>query len=264
MKKFVALFLIVTCLLMAIPSFAFTTHGEALWALSDNQRITGILDPNEVEEYLPAQNPPKPYIRGFLENGMVREKGLQEFCVSASGTYGGLTYITTKVEIFTQYEEIVNEVVIDKNGYEPHCVNDYIIATMYFEDKYVGHVFFKTNISKFHVGNVYVNDGKDIIPLYMGDFDFDGAFDLGFAAGWTQCVTTPPCINIPDVVVIVRPCKPKPPVCKNTIKVVVQPEVRVVNVNTNTTTKMCKPCSPLVQINLFSNVNNCIKVGCGK
>ena len=274
MKKYVALFLIVTCLLMAIPSFASTTTGDALWALSTSQHVVGIIDPTKVEERLPAQNPEKPYIRGFLENGLVREKGLMEYCISTSGTYGGLTYIETTVVIFPQFEEMVNEVATDILEREPEDAFDYIMATMYFSGKYVGHVFFKTNISKFHVGNIVVNRGADTFPLYMGDFDLDGKYELGFAAGWTQCAPNPPCVVVTPPVVVVtppackpkpkpRPCKPQPP----TIIVrpeIVRPTIVVTPSQPTTTTTTCHPCTPLLQINLFSNVTTYVGGGCKK
>lgn len=258
MKKIIALFLTMIALFTTCSAFAFTTCGEALWALSDSQHVTGILDPQTVEERLPAQNPAKPYIVGFLDNGLVREKGLQEYCISASGTYGGFTYVCTKLEIFPQFEEIVDEVVMDTIGYEPNDVLDYILATMYFECKYAGHMFFKTNVSKFHVGNVTVNEGKNTFPLYMGDWDNDGKYELGFAAGWTQCTPKPcvpkPCIPKPVPKPTPKPCHPRynppePPKIK-------APCVKTTTTTTKTTTTCCpKP----IQINIFSIVNNCFK-----
>ena len=137
---------------------------------------------------------------------------------------------------------------------------------MYFECKYAGHKFFNRNLSKFHVGNVIVNDGKDTIPLYMGDWDLDGKYDLGFAVGYVQCVAPQP---ICPPVVVVQPqitCKPKPKKpCKPTVKViVVEHEVHMPKVEVNTQTS-CKPkvCMPLIQINLLSNVTNNVKIGGG-
>lgn len=231
MKKFVALFLIATCLLMAIPSFAYTTTEEALWAVSTNQHITGILSPDKVEEYLGPQKPPKPYIRGFLENGLVREKGLQSYVASISGQYGGFTSIRTTVKIFAQYEEIVAEVVEDTIGYVPNGVMDYIMATMYFEGNNVGHMFFKADVPTFNVGTITVNK-HDTFNLYMGDWDFDGKYELGFAAGWTQCQPKPKPHHKPC-----KPCKPCRP-CKPTI--IYEPVVVV----PCTPCKPCKPCKP--------------------
>lgn len=187
MKKFVALLLMVTITLVPMFAFASTVTGEALWALSTNQHITGILAPDKVEEYLGPQEPLKPYIRGFLENGLVREKGLQSYTVSTSGQFGGFTSIYTTVKIFPQYEEIVAETVEDILGYAPANVMDYIMATMYFEDDNVGHRFFKANVPVWRVGTITVNK-HDTFDLFMGDWSGDGAYELGFAAGWTQCV----------------------------------------------------------------------------
>ena len=250
MKKIVALFLIATCLFMAIPSFAYTTTEEALWALSTNQHITGILSPDKVEEYLGPQNPPKPYIRGFLENGLVREKGLQAYVASTSGQFGGFTSIHTTVKIFTQYEEIVTEVVEDTLGYVPNGALDYIMATMYFEGSNVGHKFFKADVPTFNVGTVTVNK-KDTFNLYMGDWDFDGQYDLGFAAGWTQCKKPEP---------TPKPC-PKPKPCRPTV--VIRPQITVPCPQPAPAPKRdcdeVKVCGTNVQINLFSIVKNCFK-----
>lgn len=193
MKKFCIFCLTVMLCFSAVAASALTLTGDSLWAISDQQHITGIIDPNKVENYFGPQEPEKPYIRGFLKNGLVREKGLQSYVVSTSGQFGGFTTMRVKLEIFPQYEEIVAEVVQQKCGYVPDDVFDYILATMYFEDSNVGHVFFKTNIPTYHVGTITVNNGKDTIELYMGDFDFDGQYDLGFAAGWTPCKKPCPC-----------------------------------------------------------------------
>jgi len=258
MKKFVALLLMVTITLIPMFAFAYTTSEDALWALSTNQHVTGILSPDKVEAYLGPQNPSKPYIRGFLENGLVREKGLQAYIASASGQLGGLTMIYTTVKIFSQYEEVVSEVVEKTLGYIPNGALDYIMATMYFEGNNVGHKFFKTNVPTWNVGTITVNK-TDTFNLYMGDWDLDGEYDLGFAAGWTQC-TPQVNIEIPTPVIVVRPkpCKP----CKQTLVVVVEPTIVVkpqVKCPKSTPTRDCdrvKVCGTNVQINLFSIVNN--------
>lgn len=203
MKKIVALLLIVIMSCVMVGAFAYTTTEEALWALSTNQHITGILSPDKVEEYLGPQNPSKPYIRGFLENGLVREKGLQSYVASTSGQFGGFTSIRTTVKIFPQYEEVVAEVVEDTLGYIPNGAFDYIMATMYFEGNNVGHKFFKANIPTFNVGTITVNK-TDTFNLYMGDWDFNGEYDLGFSAGWTQCKPTPKPCPKPS-----KPCRPR-------------------------------------------------------
>jgi len=258
MKKFVALLLMVTITLVPMFAFAYTTTEDALWALSTNQHVTGILGPEKVEEYLGPQNPAKPYIRGFLENGLVREKGLQSFVASTSGQLGGFTSIRTTVKIFSQYEEVVAEVVEDTLGYVPNGALDYIMATMYFEDKNVGHKFFKTNVPTWNVGTITVNK-TDTFNLYMGDWDFDGEYDLGFAAGWTQCKKPEPTPEpTPKPCKPCHPCKP----CKPTI-VVVQPQVVCPKVTPSCPKiRDCdevKVCGKNVQINLFSIVKNCIK-----
>ena len=256
MKKIVALLLFFTLTLTPIFALAYTSTEKSLWALSDNQHITGILTPDKVEEYLGAQAPEKPYIRGFLQNGLVREKGLQSFVVSTSGQLGGFTEIKTTVKIFSQFEEIVAEVVADKCGYVPTGALDYILATMYFEDDNVGHMFFKADVSKFQVGTVTVNDGKDTFPLYMGYWDEDDEYDLGFAAGWTQCKKPEP---EPEPKPAPKPC-PRP--CYRPT-IVVQPQCPQVKPCTETKPKVdcdeVKVCGKVVQFNLFSIVKNCFK-----
>lgn len=192
MKKFVVFIMsILVALSVVMSASALTLSGEALWAISTEQHVMGIIDPTKVENYFGPQEPPKPYVRGFLENGLVREKGLQAYTISASGQLGGFTTLKTTVTIFPQFEEVVYDLVTDKCGYEPNSVTDYILATMYFTDEYVGHVFIKTNVPKFHVGTITITDKKDTIELYMGDFDLDGYMELGFAPGWTPCQPAP-------------------------------------------------------------------------
>lgn len=241
MKKLFTIILVLTISLLPTFAFAQTLRGEALWAISAEQRITGVLSPDQVENYFGPQYPTKPYIRGFLENGMAREKGLQRYVVSTSGQHGGFTTLNTTITIFSQYEEIVAEVVTDKCEYTPDSVMDYIFATMYTEDEYVGHVFFKANTPTFYVGNIIVNNGKDTIKLYMGDWDTDGNYDLGFAAGWTQCIPEPEPEPVKDPTpIIVKTCQPT---------VVVTPPA--------TTIQKC--CAPFLQFNLFSIVKNCFQ-----
>ncbi len=237
MKKFIVTLLLVV--MMVVPFAAFAQESEALWALSTNQHVTGILTPMKIETLLGPQNPPKPYIRGFLENGLVREKGLQRYIITEDGHYYGLTAVATNVIIFPQYKELVDSIVLEKCGYTPDSVMDYIFATMYFYDNYVGHMFFRSNIPAFYVGDVIVNKGKDSFKLYLGDWDEDGKYDLGFAAGWTQCKPKPEPEPEPDPIPV-----PKPEPVKKTCKKTCTPQ---------------KVCAPVFQFNLFSIVKNCFK-----
>lgn len=241
MKKFVTLLLLVTLCMVPMLSFAETFRGEALWAISSEQHITGILSPDQVENHFGPQAPAKPYVRGFLDNGLVREKGLQQYVVSTSGQHGGFTTLKTVITIFPQYEEIVAEVVTDKCEYTPDSVMDYVFATMYFEGNYVGHVFFKTNVPTFYVGDVTVNNGKDTFKLLMGDWDNDGKYDLGFAPGWTPCKKPEP-----------EP-EPEPPMPQPQPEPQPQPQPQK---QCNKPSCQVKVCQPVFQFNLFSIVKN--------
>ena len=135
------------------------------------------------------------------------------------------------------------------------------MATMYFEGSNVGHKFFKANIPTFNVGNITVNK-HDTFNLYMGDWDFDGEYDLGFAAGWTQCKKPEP-EPTPKPCKPCRPCKPCKP-CKPTI--VVQPQVTCPKITVpcpkTEPIRDCdevKVCGTNIQFNLFSIVKNCFK-----
>lgn len=191
MKKFVSIIVVVSMVMMMVPAMAAGYTGNALWALSTQQHITGILDLDQVEEYMGMQDPPKPYIRGFLENGLVREKGVQYYDFDSRGNFYGLTTVRTTVNLAPEFAGLVDEIVRAVCGIpetDRLTVDNYIAATYCFVgDQYIGHRFFKSNVQKWKVGTVTVNDGRDTFDLYMGDWDFDGQPDLGFAAGWTQC-----------------------------------------------------------------------------
>ena len=192
MKKVISLVVMFTMVMMMVPAtYALTYNDEAAWAVSTQQHITGVLAPDQIEDYMGMQDPPKPFIRGFLDNGLVREKGVQYFDTDSRGNLYGFTKMRTSVYVSPDYADLVNEIVYAVCGIpegEKLTAADYIAATYYFaDDYYVGHRFFKANVKTWKVGRVTVNEGRDTFDLYMGDWDGDGAPDLGFAAGWTQC-----------------------------------------------------------------------------
>ena len=186
MKKIFCATLTILVLMFAVNAFA--TTGPAQWALNDNQYLTGIDNENGIATF-GIMNPNRPYVYGFVEDGITYERGMQTTFIFPQYICGTTTLNTT-VTIDPEYEDMVNNLVRTYCGYDSDVVleaKDYIKATTIEKTirqvPRIGHRFFNKSVDVIPVGQVVINQGTSVLRLYLGDFDHDGAYELGFAAG---------------------------------------------------------------------------------
>ena len=126
--------------------------GSAWWALTNEHRVFGKISPDENVGTLPANPPKAGRIGGCMDNGVVRDR------------------------------LAVDEVT----------ANAVIAATMWWRADTVCHVFFLPDAPKMIVGCITANGGAVLIDLYAGDWDGDGALELGFCVGSIPAPTPTP------------------------------------------------------------------------
>lgn len=244
MIAIVALIIVVAAMTaLIIPAFGFaecdkvyvqtnsvtntTFTDPSMWAISNNQMVIGKKSPVESVPILMPQCPTKTYVRGCVETGLIREKA--SMIASVNGVTCGFTKLTAVVTIKSEYLEVVKTIVFNKLNEEELTANKIIACTMWWEGEAVSHIFFTSNSQVVAVGTVAFNGGRDVVILYMGDFDGDGSFELGFTAGWNTE------IPLQNSVPSSNSCKAKKGCCG-------------------------KGC--FIQINILSIVNNCFKKLC--
>ena len=209
--------------------------GVSFWALSESQHVIGLKAPDEQVPVLPIQPVGKSFIRGAVENGLIREKGTMQALYN--GAVYGFTQLEVAVQIKQEYVSLVETVVHERIGADAAVTANSIIAsTNWWRNDTVSHIFFTTASVKIAVGTVTINNGQDVIILYAGDFNGDGTLELGFSAGWT--VKEPEPEPVPENPTE-TPCVQKTP-CQ----------------------KQCKKGCINIQINLLSIVKNFVKFLC--
>lgn len=203
MKKLIALIL-VFCM---VPTFAlacedvvlvqkteqaYVYHDVTYWAVTEEHHVAGMKESTECVLYLPIQSVHGEYVRGFAENGLIREAcAVKIFC--AEEKLVGLTALhNTVVIVSPEFYNLVSEIIVRRIG-ENTLVNaqSIIASTTWRIDNYITHIFFTSNMERFAVGQVLFNGGKDMTVLYAGDFDYDGLLELGFAPGWFEHIPEP-------------------------------------------------------------------------
>jgi hypothetical protein len=211
--------------------------GVSWWAVSESQLIIGKKAPDEAVPVLPAQIPSENYIRGCGDNGLIREKSAMRILCGADGDVYGLKSLQVSVQIRQEYLALVEGIVHQRlDEYAEMNAANLIACTQWWAGETVCHIFFTSASAKIAVGAVTVNNGQDVIILYAGDFNGDGALELGFAAGW----------NVPDPVPAPAPEKaPEAPCAGKT-----------------PCQKKCGKGYVNIQINILSIVKNCVKFIC--
>lgn len=186
MKKILMVILCLTFL--TSTAFAATVSGPARWALNDTQYLTGINSTRKVENAFGLMRPADTYVYGFVKDGVEYEKGVQT-TFTFDKYVAGLTTLNTVVNINPQYENQVKEIVYDVLHLDDGAkltANDYVKATLYLKHinkvPKVGHVFFDNSVEKILVGTITLNQGKNVFDLFIGDFNHDNKYELGFAA----------------------------------------------------------------------------------
>ncbi len=188
MKKLAIFITILSLLFCSISALAEPLTGPAFWALNHDQHLTGIVDSAKVENVYGIIIPEHVYVQGFEEFGIERTDGMQTVFIFDNYTCG-LTPLFTSVDILPEYQDTVDSIVRQKLGYDDEqvlTVNDYVAATLYQKKvrhvARLGHIFFDERIEKVEVGTVTLNQGANTFKLYIGDFDSDLQYELGFAA----------------------------------------------------------------------------------
>lgn len=197
MKKLIAVLL--TVALMLTPAAVYACDDvEALlpniecgmqndvgpaWVAMDAeyQMLYGKISETEEVEIRPARRPEKNFVRGVVEDGILRYKGEMRYLV-ADGQVFGLTRIEVLCEIGEEYWDAVEDIVIRRMSDEAEMTAGNIIAcTIGRSENTVYHYFFRASDSAVKVGRVFFN-GTYAANLYMGDWHGIGQMDLGFMA----------------------------------------------------------------------------------
>ena len=92
-----------------------TYTGRAYVAMEQEQHLTGLLCETEKAEVFPAPRNIRPYVRGVVENGIVRAKGVLAYH-EINGMVCGLTETGCAVTIYPEYEQAVAEIVARRTG----------------------------------------------------------------------------------------------------------------------------------------------------
>lgn len=220
MKKLFAMILV----LCMIPTFAlacedvmmvqqesvsYIFYDATYWALTEEHHIAGMKNPTEAVSRLSVQNVTDLYVRGFSENGVIRDHcAVKVICFE--GTAVGFTKLTNvTVSVNPQFYSVVASIVSRRIGEGTAvCAQSIIASTTWRMENYIAHIFFSAGTDRFVVGNITFNAGKDIALLYAGDFDGNGTLELGFAPGWFDYVPAsdpePEPVKEPDPVVVVH------------------------------------------------------------
>lgn len=165
--------------------------GSSWWALTAWHRVPGKIQPNEDVDALPANPPESAWIGGCVDNGLVREHSVMEVITSGGAVYG-LAKVDVKIQIKDEYVPLVESIVRERLEVDTITANAIIAATMWWQENTVCHIFFLPGAPKMQVGTVTVNNGKAAITLWAGDFDGDGALELGFVTGSAPAATPEP------------------------------------------------------------------------
>ena len=222
-------------------------HGESNWLISQNGRVIGKKSPCEDVEILGYQEHPQfQYPSDVLENGFIRYPGESMICLNNHDI--GWTTFCTDVEIDIVWAKFVQDIVKYRSSQlmminpeeSEFGTKEIIAATVYYDENEVTeqqevhatHIFYKSTDWRMQVGYIYFMDGSRA-TLFVGDFDNDGYYELGFAPGWTTCEPEPkpepekPCT--PDKPS--KPCEPKEPCSpcekKHCIKIRVKFEISI-------------------------------------
>ena len=165
--------------------------GSAWWALTNEHRVFGKISPDENVGTLPANPPKAGRIGGCMDNGVIRDKHTMTV-ISAGGAVYGLTQVDVRIEIRREAVELVESIVRDRMAVDEVTANAVIAATMWWRSDTVCHMFFLPDAPKMIVGCITANGGAVLIDLYAGDWDGDGALELGFCVGSSPAPTPTP------------------------------------------------------------------------
>lgn len=199
MKKIVAFVLMFVLMVGSVSAFAECptfmpqsvsvtieqTTCKSMFVVDENHEIVGIRDMREtaihksfnVFEY-------GSYMRGILDDGTVlRGRGLAKL-IQTGDYWFGLTPFDVEVEVFTEYQTLVQTIVQNRVAAETLSNPAIIGATVWLDGTYAGHIFYTEYTRCVMVGRVWFVNQKDCYAnLWAGDIDGNDELELGFIAG---------------------------------------------------------------------------------
>lgn len=160
-----------------------TFTGSAFLAMEQEQHIIGMISETERAELFTAARVMRPYVRGVVENGVVRAKGALLYR-EAGGVICGLTSVGCTVVIYPQYAGAMAEIIARLIGEEADLSAETILAcTQWRTASTITHIFYTDRTAWAAVGSAYFDGAQCPAILYIGDFNGDGAPEPGFLAG---------------------------------------------------------------------------------
>ncbi len=163
-----------------IESGSQSESGPAWVALdAEYQMLYGKTSETEEVEIRPARCAEKTFVRGIVEDGILRYKGEMRYWIADERVYG-LTKIEVSVEISSDAWGAVESIVIRRMGDEAKMTAGNIVAcTIGRTASTVYHYFFRPQSDCVRVGRVIFN-GSYSANIYLGDWHGNGQMDLGF------------------------------------------------------------------------------------
>lgn len=250
MKKIVAFVLMFVLMIGSVSAFAECptfmpqsvsvtieqTTCKSMFVVDENHEIVGIRDMREtaihksfnVFEY-------GSYMRGILDDGTVlRGRGLAK--LTQTGDYWfGLTPFDVEVEVFTEYQTLVQTIVQNRVAAETLSNPAIIGATVWLDGTYAGHIFYTEYTRRVMVGRVwFVNQKNCYANLWAGDIDGNDELELGFIAGSWYVQPQPNSEPEPDPVPNNPDPNPNPNSSTPTVTVVTTSEEAHTTVTTST------------------------------
>ena len=208
--------------------------GKSWWCISENRLITGKIRADEKVDVAKITEQSTPFVRGFVDNGLIREKGAIKY-MEIGGTILGLTELEATVTVWEQYADAVATVVHEKLGEDVEIsANSILSCSLRWEASTVYHMFADQYSGRIPFGTLALNGGNSTTLIYFCDFDGNGTAEIVFSAGW-----------IPYE-------EPEKPECKPDPIVIVQEKTVYVEKTT-----ACKPITQIInQLNINSTVTN--------
>ena len=214
MKKLIAL--IVICLLlttaayaecttvylpqsatMTLTSTSITLTGDAPIILTENHKLPGIKALSEVSYVLPynAFNG-YTYLNGIVDNQFIREVGLQ-FVRECGDGFSLLQGVT--IEIFNEYVDEVQSIILERVGTNELSINSFFAATLWRVGNRAGYIFYTSYSARVQIGKMITKWGW--VPIYKGDINEDGHYEIGFPPGINNYINTTVVVDTNTVIV---------------------------------------------------------------
>jgi hypothetical protein len=146
-----------------------TYTGSVYVAMEQEQHLTGMLSETEKAEVYAAPRNIRPYVRGVVENGIVRAKGVLAYH-EINGMVCGLTETGCTVTIYPEYEQAVAEIVDRRIGGETTVSAAAIIAcTQWRTETTITQIFYTEKTAWEAGGSVFFDGPQYPASLCIGD-----------------------------------------------------------------------------------------------